>query len=68
MFGSGSRHAPYAMFMKNSSNFNNGWPIGLVLAAGTRMAGFFYGFHRLLRLKKPLKATITSVQFRDLKL
>jgi hypothetical protein len=68
MFGSGSRHAPYAMFMKNSTNFNNGRPIGLVRAAATRMAGFFYGFHRLLRLKQPLEATITSVQFRDLKL
>ena len=34
-------------------------------AADTRMAGYFYAFHRMLRLKDPLVATINSIAFKD---
>lgn len=32
------------------------------------MAGYFYAFHRLLRLKPALEATIASVEFQALQL
>jgi Protein of unknown function (DUF 659) len=68
VFGSGSMHSPYAMFQKNSQTFNGGRKIGLVRAADTRMAGYFYAFHRMLRLQPALKATVSSVEFKGLKL
>ena len=68
MFGSGAMHGPYAMFQKHSQTFNGGVKIGLVRAADTRMAGFFYAFHRMLRLKPALEATVASVEFQSLRL
>lgn len=68
MFGSGANHAIYAQFIAQTSAANNGRKIGLLRGAGTRMASWFYGMMRLLRLKQPLKATIHQQQFRDLTL
>jgi hypothetical protein len=68
VFGSGSMHAPYAMFQKQSANFNDGRSIGLLRPADTRMAGFFIAFHRMLRLRLPLMATLASAQYKNLKL
>lgn len=68
VFGSGAMHGPYAMFQKHSQTFNGGVKIGLVRAADTRMAGFFYAFHRMLRLKPALEATVASVEFQSLRL
>jgi Protein of unknown function (DUF 659) len=68
VFGSGSMHAPYAIFRKQAQTFNGGVKIGLVRAADTRMAGYFYALHRMLRLKPALEATVASAEFVGLKL
>jgi hypothetical protein len=68
VFGSGANHAIYAQFIGQSSAANSGRKIGLLRGAGTRMASWFYGMMRLLRLKQPLKATIHQSQFRELNL
>lgn len=68
VFGSGSMHAPYAMFQKQASTFNGGKKIGLIRAADTRMAGYFIAFHRMLRLRPALEATVASVEFQGLRL
>jgi hypothetical protein len=68
LFGSGSMHSPYALFCSQSKNFNNGRKVGLLRAAETRMAGHMYAQCRMLRLRGPLVATISSVAYIDLKL
>jgi hypothetical protein len=68
LFGSGSMHSPYALFCKQSMNFNGGRKVGLIRAAGTRMAGHAYAQCRMLRLRAALVATITSAAYLDLKL
>jgi hypothetical protein len=68
VFGSGANHAIYAQFIAQTSAANNGRKIGLLRGAGTRMALWFYGMMRLIRLKQPLKATIHLQQFRVLTL
>jgi hypothetical protein len=68
IFGSGSMHSPYALFMNQSKQFNHGRRLGLIRAAGTRMAGHAYAQIRMLRLKAPLLATINSAAYIDLKL
>ena len=60
VFGSGSRHMAYAVFQEFAKKYNNGKTIGLVRCAGTRFAGWFYAFHRLIKLWTPLKETINS--------
>jgi hypothetical protein len=68
VFGSGSMHAPYTIFQKQLFTFNGGTKIGLIRAADTRMAGYFLAFHRMLRLRPALEATIASVEFQSLRL
>jgi hypothetical protein len=68
LFGSGAMHSPYALFINQSKNFNGGRKVGLIRAAGTRMAGHAYAQCRMLRLRAPLMATITSAAYIDLKL
>jgi hypothetical protein len=68
LFGSGSMHSPYALFISQSKNFNAGRKVGLIRAAGTRMAGHAYAQCRMLRLREPLVATVTSAAFKNLKL
>ena len=66
IFGSGSMHSPYALFIQQSKNFNGGCKVGLIHAADTRMVGHAYALCRMLRLKDPLIATITPAAFKDL--
>jgi hypothetical protein len=68
LFGSGAMHSPYALFIQQSRNFNSGRKVGLIRAADTRMAGHTYAQVRMLRLKGPLLATISSAAYKDLKL
>jgi hypothetical protein len=68
LFGSGAMHSPYALFSMQAKNFNSGRKAGLLRAAGTRMAGHAYAQCRMLRLRGPLLATITSAAYLDLKL
>jgi hypothetical protein len=68
MFGSGAMHAPYALFINQSKQFNGGRKVGLIRAAGTRMAGHSYAQLRMLRLRGPLLATINSAAYINLKL
>jgi hypothetical protein len=68
VFGSGSMHGPYAIFQKQAITFNGGQRLGLIRAADNRMAGYFTAFHRMLRLKPALEATIASAEFIGLKL
>jgi hypothetical protein len=67
VFGSGSMHAPYAIFQKYSKLHNGGKNIGLMRAAGTRMAGAAIVMMRFIRLKKALISTVTSAEFQNLK-
>jgi hypothetical protein len=68
LFGSGAMHSPYALFQAQSKIFNSGRKVGLIRAAGTRMAGHTYAQVRMLRLREPLLATISSAAYKDLKL
>ncbi len=63
VFGSGSMHRPYAVFIKCAKEFNKGRKIGLLRPADTRMAGYFIALHRLLRLQKPLEAAQASIEW-----
>ena len=67
VFGSGSMHAPYAIFQKYSKKHNEGRNIGLMRVSDTRMGGHAMAFQRLLRLKEPLQETIESPDFIKLK-
>jgi hypothetical protein len=67
VFGSGSMHAPYAIFQKYSRVYNSGKNIGLIRAAQTRMGGEAIALQRLLRLKEPLQQTVDSTDFIKLK-
>ena len=67
VFGSGSMHGPYAMFQSKSRLLNHGREIGLLRAAGTRMATVFYALHRALRLRQALLATIHSPEWQGSK-
>lgn len=68
IFGSGSMHAPYAIFQNYSKKNNSGKNIGLIRAAETRMGGEAIALQRLLRLKVPLQQTVDSIEFVKLKL
>jgi hypothetical protein len=65
-FGSGARHAPYAIFSKHCKKFNGGRGIRLIRAADTRMAGHFIAFLRFLRLKEAMLSTLSSAEFLQL--
>jgi len=66
VFGSGSMHAPYAIFHKYARHHNQGRPIGLIRAADTRMGGHLIAMMRFLRLQSALQNAVTSVEFVDL--
>ena len=66
-FGSGARHQPYAIFQKYSKRHNEGKNIGLMRAAGTRMAGATIVLTRFIRLRAALVSTVTSPEFIKLK-
>jgi len=65
VFGSGSTHMAYAVFKKHAREYNRNRDIGLIRASGTRMGGYFYAFHRLLRLYHPLLNTINSDEWKN---
>jgi Protein of unknown function (DUF 659) len=67
VFGNGAMHGPYWIFQKYSKSHNNGRNIGLIRAAGTRMAGQAITMMRFLRLKNALLSTINSPEFIKLK-
>lgn len=52
--------------MAQSSIHNKGRRVGLLRGATTRMASWFYAMMRVLRHKDVLKATIHTLQFREL--
>jgi hypothetical protein len=66
VFGSGASHGIYAIFMCQSALANQGRKVGLLRGASTRMATFFYGIWREVRLKHVLQSTIVNNEFREL--
>ena len=62
IFGSGIYHKPHSIFKSKSQQFHNR-NIGLFSGNETRMAGYFMGMHRYLRMRKVLQATISSAEF-----
>jgi hypothetical protein len=68
VFGSGAMHSPYALYCNQSKVFNGGRKVGLLRCTEVRMGTHFYAWHRMLRCKAPLDATVSSAAYRDLKL
>ena len=62
MFGSGIYHKPHSIFKSKSQEFHN-INTGLFSGNKTRMAGYFMGMHRYLRIRRVLQATILSSEF-----
>jgi hypothetical protein len=67
VFGSGSMHAPYAIFKQHAREHNDNVEVGMIRGVTTRFGFFFYSFHRNLRLKMALESTVTCNQFNKLK-
>ena len=67
LFGSGIYHKPHSIFKSKSYEFQNR-NIGLFSGNYTRMAGYFIGIHRYLRMRKSLLATVSSAEFRTMTL
>ena len=59
IFGPGIYHKPRSIFKSKSQEFYNR-NVGLFSGNKTRMAGYFVGRHRDLRMLKFLQATISS--------
>ena len=62
IFGSGIYYEPHFIYKSKSYEFHNR-NITLLSRNDTRMAGYFIGMHRDLRMKKSLLATISSDEF-----
>ena len=62
IFGSGIYHKPHSIFKSNSQDFHKR-NIGLFSVNETRMAVYFMGMHRDLRMRKVIQATISSAEF-----
>ena len=62
LFGSGIYHKSHSIFKSKSYEFHN-WNIGLFSGNDTRIAGYFIGMHRDLRMRKALLATVSSAEF-----
>ena len=62
IFGSGIYHKPHFIFKSKYHDFHKR-NIGLFSGNETRMAGYFMGMHRDLRMRKVLQATILSAEF-----
>ena len=67
LFGSGIYHKPHYIFKSKSYEFHNR-NIGLFSGNDTRMAGYFIGMHRDLRMRKALLATVSSAEFNTMSL
>ena len=59
IFSSGVSHKPHSVFKSLSQEFHNR-KISIFSGKDTRMAGYFMGMHRDLRMWKVLQATILS--------
>ena len=55
-----SVHVAATLLAKKSAAFNHGQQLRPDRCAGTRMASFFYGFHKDLRLKASYTAAISD--------
>ena len=66
IFGS-TRHVTTAIFNKLSKKHNKGIRIGFIKPSDCRMAGHRIALLRVLRLKDALQATVTSTEFKELK-
>ena len=66
VFGCGSSHGIYAIFIAQTTKANGGRAIGLLRGAGTRFATWFYEMHRALRLEGALFATVHDPHFAKL--
>ena len=62
LFGSGIYHKPHYIFRSKSYEFHNR-DIGVFSGNDTRMAVYFVGMHRDLRMRKSLLATVSSAEF-----
>ena len=62
LFGSGIYHKPHSIFKSKSYEFHNR-NIGLFSGNDTRMAGYFIGMHRDLRMRIALLDTVSSAEF-----
>ena len=62
IFGSSIYHKPHSIFKSKSQDFHKR-NIGLFSGNETRMAGYFMGVHRDLRMRKVLQDTISSAGF-----
>ena len=60
-------HIASSMLEKKSKSFNSGRALGPDRAAGSRMASYFYGFHKDLRLKASYRASVTDPAYIDAK-
>ena len=62
LFGSGIYHKPHSIFKSKSYEFHNR-NMGLFSGNYTRMAGYFIGMHRDLRMGKAFLAAVSASEF-----
>ena len=62
IFGSGIYHKPHSIFKSKSEDFQKR-NISLFSGNETRMAGYFIGMNRYLRVRKVLQDNISSTEF-----
>ena len=67
LFGSGVYHKPHSIFKNKLYEFHNR-NIRLFSGNDTRMAGYFIGMHRHLRMRKSLLTTVSSDEFNTMAL
>ena len=67
LFGHRIDHKHHSIFKSKSYEFHNG-NIGLFSGNDTRMAGYFTGMHRDLRMRKALLAIVSSAEFNTMAL
>ena len=67
LFGYGIYHKPHYIFKSKSYAFHNR-NIGLFSGNDTRVAGYFIGIHRDLRMRKALISKVSSSEFNTMAL
>ena len=67
LFGSSIYHKPHYIFKSKESEFHNR-NISLFSGNDTRMAGYFIGIHRYMRMRKSLFATVSSTELNNMSL
>ena len=63
VFGFGSSHGIYEIFIAQTTKSNGGRAIGLLRGAQTRFSTWFYAMHRALCLEGALLATVLDPHF-----